>query len=77
MTLTAPVGQPDDAALTAYYDANLDRYTQPAGKRLDYAWIHPGDAARYVWMPTKRNCAPPMKRARRSIVSLNGGWWNG
>ncbi|CUX81073.1 MAG: peptidyl-prolyl cis-trans isomerase PpiD [Roseibaca calidilacus] len=46
LTLTAddldsPVGQPDDAALTAYYDANLDRYTQPAGKRLDYAWITP------------------------------------
>lgn len=46
LTLTAddldtPVGQPDDATLRAYYDANLDRYTQPAGKRLDYAWITP------------------------------------
>ena len=39
--LETPVGQPDDAALTAYYDANIDRYTQPAGKRLDYAWITP------------------------------------
>lgn len=39
--LDSPVGQPDDAALTAYYDANIDRYTQPAGKRLDYAWITP------------------------------------
>lgn len=39
--LETPVGQPDDAALTAYYNANLDRYTLPAGKRLDYAWVTP------------------------------------
>ena len=39
--LDTPVGQPDDATLTTYYQDNLDRYTQPAGKRLDYAWITP------------------------------------
>lgn len=46
LTLTAddldtPVGQPNNAELTAYYEANLERYTLPAGKRLDYAWITP------------------------------------
>lgn len=39
--LETPVGQPDDAALNAYYSENLDSYTLPAGKRLDYAWITP------------------------------------
>lgn len=39
--LETPVGQPDAGALTAYYEDNLDRYTLPAGKRLDYAWITP------------------------------------
>ncbi|MBN2759605.1 MAG: SurA N-terminal domain-containing protein [Rhodobacteraceae bacterium] len=39
--LETPVGQPDDAALTEYYTDNLDAYTLPAGKRLDYAWITP------------------------------------
>lgn len=46
VTLTAddldtPVGQPDAASLDTFYQANLDRYTLPAGKRLDYAWITP------------------------------------
>jgi peptidyl-prolyl cis-trans isomerase D len=39
--LETPVGQPDDADLTAYYDGNIDDYTLPAGKRLDYAWVTP------------------------------------
>lgn len=39
--LETPVGQPEDATLTTYYQDNLDRYTQPEGKRLDYAWITP------------------------------------
>lgn len=39
--LDSPVGQPDDTQLTAFYEANLDRYTLAAGKRLEYAWITP------------------------------------
>lgn len=39
--LAEPVGQPSDSELQAWYDANLERYTLPAGKRLRYAWITP------------------------------------
>jgi peptidyl-prolyl cis-trans isomerase D len=39
--LETPVGQPDDTSLNAFYQANLDRYTLPEGKRLEYAWITP------------------------------------
>lgn len=39
--LTEPVGQPGAAELQAWYDANLERYTLPAAKRLSYAWITP------------------------------------
>ena len=46
MSLTAdalpePVGLPDPTALQAFYESNLDRYTQPEGKRINYAWITP------------------------------------
>lgn len=39
--LTDPVGRPDQATLQAFYEANLDRYTLPEGKRISYAWITP------------------------------------
>ncbi len=39
--LPAPVGQPDATTLQAFYDARIDRYTQPEGKRIRYAWITP------------------------------------
>ena len=39
--LPEPVGQPEPAVLQAFYDDNLDSYTQPAGKRIRYAWITP------------------------------------
>ncbi len=39
--LSAPVGEPDDAALQAFYEENIESYTLPEGKRLRYAWITP------------------------------------
>lgn len=39
--LSAPVGQPSDAELQAFHEAEIARYTQPAGKRIQYAWITP------------------------------------
>jgi peptidyl-prolyl cis-trans isomerase D len=39
--LEAPVGTPDAAALQAFYEANIERYTMQEGKRIRYAWITP------------------------------------
>ncbi|WP_296476769.1 peptidylprolyl isomerase [Roseinatronobacter sp.] len=39
--LPEPIGRPDQAELQAFYEANIDRYTQPEGKRISYAWITP------------------------------------
>jgi peptidyl-prolyl cis-trans isomerase D len=39
--LAEPVGRPDQATLQAFYEANIDRYTLPEGKRISYAWITP------------------------------------
>lgn len=39
--LPEPVGQPDEAALQAFYEANLDRFMLPEGKRIAYAWVTP------------------------------------
>ncbi|MGB8623314.1 MAG: peptidyl-prolyl cis-trans isomerase [Paracoccaceae bacterium] len=39
--LDTPVGQPDDAALKAYYDAHPDDFTAPASKSITYAWLTP------------------------------------
>ena len=39
--LDAPVGQPDDASLQAFYDDGIERYTLPEGKRIRYVWLTP------------------------------------
>ena len=39
--LSEPVGLPDAATLQAFYDANIERYMQPEGKRLAYAVVTP------------------------------------
>ncbi|MDD7970491.1 peptidylprolyl isomerase [Roseinatronobacter alkalisoli] len=39
--LETPVGMPGDAELQAFYDANIDNYTLPEGKRIRYAWLTP------------------------------------
>lgn len=39
--LTDPVPAPDDAQIEAFYEANVDRYTLPGAKRIDYAWLTP------------------------------------
>lgn len=39
--LDAPIGSPDMAELAAFHQDNLDRYTQPEGKRIRYAWLTP------------------------------------
>ncbi|MCB2135987.1 MAG: SurA N-terminal domain-containing protein, partial [Rhodobacteraceae bacterium] len=39
--LLEPVGAPDDAALTAYYDAHPDEFTRPEIRRITYVWLSP------------------------------------
>lgn len=39
--LVEPVAQPDEAALQAFYEENIERYTLPEGKRIRYAWVTP------------------------------------
>ncbi len=41
--LEAPVGQPDDAALQAYYDAHSTDFTLPETKKITYVWLRPED----------------------------------
>lgn len=45
-TLTAadleePIGTPDDAQITAYYEANPAAYTAPEARDITYAWLSP------------------------------------
>jgi len=39
--LTAPIEEPDEATLRAYYDANIDDYQYPVSKRITYAVLLP------------------------------------
>lgn len=39
--LEAPVAAPSEAELTAYYEANIDRFTAPEAKRIRYAALLP------------------------------------
>ena len=39
--LEAPVAEPDEAAVLAYYAANIARFTAPEIRSLTYAWINP------------------------------------
>ncbi|WP_226780851.1 peptidylprolyl isomerase [Oceaniglobus trochenteri] len=39
--LETPLGEPDDAALQAFYDENHDMFTLPERRRITYAWLSP------------------------------------
>ncbi|OIP85005.1 MAG: hypothetical protein AUK37_04975 [Rhodobacterales bacterium CG2_30_65_12] len=41
--LDAPVGTPDAATLTAWYEANPERFTLPQTRKLTYVWLRPED----------------------------------
>jgi peptidyl-prolyl cis-trans isomerase D len=41
--LEEPVGTPDEAALTAYYEANPEAFTLPQTRKITYAWLRPED----------------------------------
>ncbi|MCB1350789.1 MAG: SurA N-terminal domain-containing protein, partial [Maritimibacter sp.] len=41
--LDAPVGAPDDAQLTEYYEANPQAFTLPETRKITYGWIRPED----------------------------------
>lgn len=43
--LATPPATPDDAALRAYYDANIDQFTAPEAKRINYVALTPEDLA--------------------------------
>lgn len=43
--LKTPLAAPDDAALKAYYDANIAAFTAPEAKRITYAALLPEDLA--------------------------------
>ena len=40
-TLDDPIGEPNEAELLAYHDANSGEFRLPAFKRLTYAWLSP------------------------------------
>jgi len=40
-TLAEPVDTPDEGTLRAFYDANLDDFTQPEARQITYAWVTP------------------------------------
>ena len=42
-TLDAPVGTPDEAQLSAFYEASPDAFTLPETKKITYGWIRPED----------------------------------
>jgi peptidyl-prolyl cis-trans isomerase D len=39
--LTAPLAEPTEADLQAFYDANPDRFTAPEERQITYAWLTP------------------------------------
>jgi len=39
--LPAPVGEPSEAQVQAYYEANIDQFTAPETRAITYAWITP------------------------------------
>lgn len=39
--LTTPISEPDETAVQAYYDANLDAFTAPEIRSVTYAWLTP------------------------------------
>ncbi|MBV2360983.1 peptidyl-prolyl cis-trans isomerase [Thalassococcus sp. CAU 1522] len=39
--LTDPLPEPTDADLTAWYEANIDRFTRPETRLITYAWLTP------------------------------------
>ena len=41
--LDAPVGEPDEAQLNAFYQANPETFTLPETKKITYGWIRPED----------------------------------
>lgn len=41
--LAEPIPTPDDAALRAHYDANIDAFTLPETRQITYAWLSPDD----------------------------------
>lgn len=49
--LEAPVGEPDDAALAAFYEANPARFTLPETRKITYAWLAPEDVLDDIEVP--------------------------
>lgn len=43
--LTEPVGTPDEAALTAYYEAHPEAFTSPETRHITYVWLSPEKVA--------------------------------
>jgi len=46
--LEAPVGDPDEAALEAHYQANPDAFTLPETREITYVWLRPEDVVDQV-----------------------------
>ncbi len=51
--LPTPVASPTEAELKAYYDAHLEAFTRPAGKRITYAALLPDTLAAQVAVDDK------------------------
>ncbi|WP_299416421.1 peptidylprolyl isomerase [uncultured Sulfitobacter sp.] len=50
-TLETPLGEPDTAALRAYFDENADTFVLPATKKITYVWLNPTDIIDQVDLP--------------------------
>ncbi len=49
--LDAPLPDPTDAEIAAYYDANGPAFTEPGSKAITYAWLTPGMMADGIAVP--------------------------
>ncbi|MGS4944268.1 peptidyl-prolyl cis-trans isomerase [Meridianimarinicoccus sp. RP-17] len=49
--LDAPLPDPTDAEIAAYYDANSAEFTEPGYKAITYAWLTPGMMADGIEIP--------------------------
>ena len=75
--LIDPLPVPDTGTLRTFYDADPDRFTLPASKRITYVLLTPDALLATVEVPEAPSCAPNTKPVRRPTTSPKDGWSNG
>jgi len=64
-TLEAPIADPDDATLKAYFEENAENFVLPATKKITYTWLNPTDIIDQVEMPEEELRAEYEARAEQ------------